>query len=194
MANNVVHSKINPALAVSVSDEFQYVGSFDFVLKEIVEGERYVFVDSDGSKVNRLFILQFESFLPDNEHTYNYDFSNAEEIGNHRYRQNTWAYSNESSRENNPEGEGSLTADFLESKGYVLEDELMMSRFVMVPDSERRHEMILFYLENASTSGYSIDTFYDADDNPTDHWEEISEGLTARSRDTFIIQDAAPVQ
>lgn len=189
-SDNVVYSAANPSLRVTVSDDFHYVGRFDFTLKEIVEGERFVFVDADSSKVERLFIIQFENFLPNNEHTYNYSFDNAETIGQHKYRQNTWAYSNADAKADNPNGEGSLTANYLESQGYELEDELMMSRFVMVPDSARRHEMILFYLENASHTGYTIDTFYDADDNPTEHWVSISEGLTDRSRDAFTIQDS----
>ncbi|NNE35117.1 MAG: hypothetical protein HKN13_07780 [Rhodothermales bacterium] len=49
--------------------------------------------------------------------------------------------------------------------------------------------MILFYLENASTTGYEISTFYDAQDTPTAHWEAISRELTTRSRESFGILD-----
>ncbi|MBT8399194.1 MAG: hypothetical protein KJO98_01860, partial [Rhodothermia bacterium] len=120
---------------------------------------------------------------------YNYDFTHAETIGGSKFRQNTWAYSNEHAVRNNPKGEGALTAAFLRSHGLELEDELMMSRFLMIPDEDRRHEMILFYLENASTTGYEISTFYDAQDTPTAHWEAISRELTTRSRESFGILD-----
>ena len=186
---NVLTSSDLPPIRIKVADKFDYVGKFDFTLRDIAYGERHVFVDADDKHIKRLFIFQFEGFLPDNDHTYNYDFSNAETIGDFKYRQNTWAYSNQDSAESNPGGEGTLTAEFLRNKGYQLEDELMMSRFVMVPDDARRHEMILFYLENASNTGLSIDQFYDATDEPTPEWVAISEDLTASSRQAFSIED-----
>jgi hypothetical protein len=63
----------------------------------------------------------------------------------------------------------------------------MMSRFVMAPDEARRHEMILFYLENASSTGRRIASFYGEQDRPTPHWDEFSIGLAARSRASFSI-------
>ena len=192
--DNVLYSAALPEISIKVSDEFEYLGKFDFILKNIAYGERYVFADINENKVERLFIFQFEGFLPDNNHTYNYNFSNAEVMQGHRFRQNTWAYSNEQSAQSAPGGEGALTAAFLKEKGLSLEDELMMSRFLTVPDVERRNELILFYLENASPTGHAISSFYDANDRPTPHWRQISEGLTARSRDSFEILEGAVVQ
>ncbi|MDX1430615.1 MAG: hypothetical protein R3282_10015, partial [Rhodothermales bacterium] len=100
--NNVLNSTALPEIRVRVANEFSYLGSFDFVLKGIAYGERHIFADTADAKVQRLFIFQFEGFLPDNEHTYNYDFTHAETIGGHRFRQNTWAYSNEQSASANP--------------------------------------------------------------------------------------------
>lgn len=185
--DNVLTSSALPEIRVKVDDSFSYIGKFDFVLKEMAYGERYVFVEANGNKITRLFIFQFEGYLPDNALTYNYDFTRAEPIGGYRFRQNTWAYSNRESQKKNPGGEGALTAEFLRNRGFEIEDELMMSRFLMVPDEERRHELILFYLENARTTGHKIASFYDASDTPTPHWKQISEGLTERSRASFVI-------
>lgn len=185
--NNVLISSALPQTRVQVAEEFAYLGKFEFTLKAMAYGERHVFVDEHEGKVQRLFIFQFEGFLPDNANTYNYDFSQAEAMAGYRVRHNTWAYSNEQSQRESPQGEGALTAQFIRSKGLELEDELMMSRFVLVVDEARRHELILFYLENASATGYRIASFYDGQDTPTPHWQEISEGLEARSRASFKI-------
>ena len=144
VGNNVLYSADLPEISVQVAEEFEYLGKFDFTLKGIAYGERYIFADVQNLKVERLFIFQFEGFLPNNEHTYNYDFSRAEEIAGYRVRHNTWAYSNSQSQLEASKGEGALTAFFLASKGLQLEEELMMSRFLMVPDDERRHELIIF--------------------------------------------------
>ncbi len=73
------------------------------------------------------------------------------------------------------------------AKRTSLTASLPRTRFLMIPDEDRRHEMILFYLENASTTGHKISIFYDAQDNPAPHWNAISRDLTARWRESFHI-------
>jgi len=174
-----------PRIAVHVDKEFRYVGKFDFILKEIAKGERFVFVDADrNKKILRLFIAQFEGFLPGKPNTYNYSFDRAEIMAGQKFRQNTYAYSNVEAERENPTAEAALTAKFLRGRGFEVEDELMMSRFLTVPDAERRNELILFYLENVSKTGKTILDFYSGD-SETDIWKEVSIGLTARSRNSF---------
>lgn len=176
-----------PRLTLELDRAFKYVGRFDFKIRDVAAGERFVFVDADkDKKIKRLFIVQFEGFLPSNTHTYNYNFDKALVMAGHKFRQNTYAYSNEASEKENPQNEGALTARFLKEKGYILEDELMMSRFVNVPDAERRREMILYYLENASASGHRLSQFYAGEDE-TPVWREISKGLTERSLKAFKV-------
>lgn len=178
-----------PRIEVTVDKGFRYVGKFDFVLKEIAKGERFVFVDADRSnKIKRLFIAQFEGFLPGLPNTYNYKFDNAELMAGQKFRQNTYAFSNSAAERENPNAEAALTVKFLRENGYELEDELMMSRFLTVPDKERRHELILFYMENVSTTGKKVDDFYSGD-SETAVWREISVGLTARSRKAFKVSE-----
>ena len=184
--DNVLYSSELPDIRVRVAEEFRYLGKFDFILKDVAQGERYVFVDDEEGQVKRLFIFQFEGFIPGNEYTYNYNFDRAESMGDYKWRQNTWGYSNEASARENPFNEGTLTADFLHSEGLELEDELVMSRFLMVPDDDRRHELILFYLENAGDLGIRIDELY-TEAGPTKRWRELSVGLTERSRESFEI-------
>lgn len=187
VTNQVLASSDLPKISVKVDGALKYVGKFDFVLKGMAKGERFVFVDADRDKnVNRLFIAQFEGFLPGQPHTYNYNFDKAETMAGYRFRQNTYAYSNSEAERESPDAEAALTARFLRERGYKLEDELMMSRFLTVPDAERRNELILFYLENVSKTGKKIADFY-AGDNETDVWREISVGLTARSRKAFAV-------
>ncbi len=175
-----------PDIRVKVSKAFRYVGKFDFTIRDVAKGERYVFAETEGRKIKRLFIAQFEAILPASAVTYNYSFKDALTLGGHKFRQNTFAYSNRESRRENPLGEGALTADFLSRKGYTLEDELMMSRFVTVPDAARKHELILFYVENVSGSGHRLQEFY-AGDTETPVWQEISRGLTGRSLENFSV-------
>lgn len=185
--NNTLISDDLPAIKITVNKDFKYIGRFDFKIRDVATGERLVFVDAAGKKVRRLFIAQFEGFLPNIDDFYRYNFDNAELFGTHKFRQNTYAYSNLQAREENPEGESSLTYDFLLDKGYEVEDQVMMSRFLTVPDEKKKHELILFYLENVSDSNHKLAEFY-KDDNSTAIWQEISKALTERSLKSFVIE------
>jgi hypothetical protein len=175
-----------PRIKVLVDGTFSYLGQFPFKIAGVAGGERYVFAELNRGSVNRLFIAQFESFLPESHETYNYSFADAPSLGGHRFRQNEFAYSNRQAKAENPEGEGVLTANFLSGHGYRLEDELMASRFVTVPDPERKHELILFYIENVSSSGHRLEEFYVGEEG-TPVWAAIAKGLATRSLESFKV-------
>ena len=185
--NTLISDKL-PKIKIVIDKKFKYVGSFAFKIREVAAGERYVFVDAKNGKVNRMFIAQFEGFLPGVDDFYRYNFDNAQMFGSHKFRQNTFAYSNAESRRENPVGEGVLTFDFLKKKGFSLEDELMMSRFLTVPDAEKKHELILFYIENVNQTKHKLSEFY-KDDEATEIWKNLSKDLTERSLKAFEIQN-----
>ncbi len=182
---NLISKKL-PKIKITLDESFAYQGKFDFKISDIAKGERYIFVDSDNYKVKRMFMAQFEGFLASNDEFYRYSFANAMKIGNHKFRQNTYAYSNSESIAMNPEGEAALTFKLLTDKGFTIEDEMMMSRFVTVAGEERKHELILFYVENVSESGHKLIEFYE-DDTETQIWQDISKHLTERSLQNFEI-------
>jgi hypothetical protein len=68
----------------------------------------------------------------------------------------------------------------------MLGDELMMSRFVTVPDEAKKHELILFYIENVSSTKHKLNEFYKGNDE-TEIWRQISQELTSRSLKAFKI-------
>ena len=177
-----------PKIEVELNGDFKYLGKFDFTIRDIARGERYVFVEADKKKkIKRMFIAQFEEILPESPEFYRYNFDTARKFGSHKFRHNTYAYSNRESRKENPQGEGVLTEDFLKQKGYELEDELMMSRFVTVPDAEKKRELILFYVENVSPTKQHVTDFYSGD-NETEIWKQITKDLTERSLKAFKIK------
>lgn len=183
---NVLISDSFPNIRVKVDPGLRYVGSFVFTIPGMAVGERYVFVEARDKRVNRLFIAQFEGVLPTSAETYNYNFATALPLGGHRFRQNTFAFSNRKGGEENPASEGPLTVDFLTRNGYAVPDEMMASRFVTVPDPERKHELILFYMESIAGSGHRLEEFYQGDSR-TPLWEELSQDLTKRSLESFRI-------
>ena len=185
---NTIISERLPKIKIKVKRSFKYVGRFDFKIRDVAAGERFVFVDAKRGKVKRLFIAQFEGFLPHINDYYRYSFKNAMTFGAFKFRQTSYAYSNSEGRTSNPNGEGVLTEDFLRKKDYELQDELMMSRFVAVAGADKKHELILYHLENVSSVGHSLSELY-KNDKLTPVWQKISAELRKRSLKSFKIKE-----
>ncbi|HMQ47653.1 MAG TPA: hypothetical protein PKA00_09565 [Saprospiraceae bacterium] len=196
---NVLASDSLPAVQIKVADEFHFVGNFDFEIiansdeyadsiqgKPIAKGERFVFASAADKVVDKLFIVQFEGFLPEYDFTYNYNFDKAEFIGSKKYRHNTWFYNNKELAQENPGNEGAKTTAFLEEKGYKLEDEFMMSRFVGLASEDRKNEIIIFYIEMLKhTTGYSLQEFENT--LPKEKANAIEQSFIERSKGSFLI-------
>lgn len=196
---NILVSEEIPPIEIEVSGEFSYAGRFDFEIiansdeypeeyqgKAVAGGERIVFVSDDGDQnINKLFILQFEGFLAENDFKYNYNFDHAEFIGQNKYRHNSWFYDSKKLAEENPNNEGAKTRVFLEEKGFSLEDQFMMSRFVGLASEDRKHEIIIFYIEMLEkTTGYSLEAYEKISKQEAD---SIRQAFEERSRSSFNI-------
>jgi hypothetical protein len=183
---NIIISAEYPKIRIRIAETFCFVGSHPIRIRDIAEGERFVFAETDGKQIRRLFIAQFEEFLPTSDEIYRYSFDTARTLGGHRFRHNTFAFSMAENEKENPGAESAATAAFLRSKGYVFEDELIVSRFLTLGGPDRKHELILFYCENASTTGRALKDFY-AGDDATEVFAAIAPGLEARSLEAFAI-------
>jgi hypothetical protein len=178
-----ITSPSRPAITVRVARGFAYAGCFPLEFPQVARGARYVFLDADGPRLRRLFVLQFEEFLPGVDHVYRYDMTSAEDIGGHRFRHNTWAYSNAASAAD--PNEGTLLAAFLVQRGYEVPDVWMMSRFLTLGGEDRKSELILFYLEPAA-AGTRLADLYKGEE-PTPAWQALRPALAQRSREAFSI-------
>lgn len=61
---------------MAFDERFEYIGGQKFVLYGTSDVEQHIFVEEhpDGT-LKSLFCIQFESFLPDNDYTYDYSGS-----------------------------------------------------------------------------------------------------------------------
>ncbi len=200
VVGNTLDSPSLPDVAVRVDTSFVFAGSFDIEIlansdewpdslvgSPIAAGERFVFVDVGGDgEVKRLFIVQFEGFLDNNDQTYNYSFANADTIGENVYRHNTWFYNSREQATRNPAGEGAKTRRFLADREYAVEDEFMMSRFVGLASEDRRNEIIIYYIEMLRSS--TTFTLAEWESTETDGLrDDIVGRFVDRSRESFDI-------
>jgi hypothetical protein len=180
---NRLVSKALPPIEIEVAPEFRYVGAVPFRIRDVAAGDRHVFVEADGMRVKRLLVFQFESFLPNVDDYYRYDFTNARDIGGYPWRHSVYWYSQRALSQENPGGEATVMHEWLAKNGYLVDDELLMSRFLTLGHENRKSELILFYLENAKDNGVTLAEL-DANESLRSKFEE---GLVARSLAAFKI-------
>lgn len=82
---------------------------------------------------------------------------------------------------------GNLTEGFLTKNEYLPEDELMMSNFITMADNDKKHDLILYYLDNVSTAGSGLKDLSE-NDEPTDIWKQISKKLKERLRKYLVVK------
>ncbi|MFN2145587.1 MAG: hypothetical protein ACK2T7_09550 [Anaerolineales bacterium] len=184
---NTLTSSVLPEMTLRLAEDLPYLGSLAFDLKGIAQVERYLFVHAENGVAQRLFIVQFEGFLPDNTHTYRWPTRTPMTLCEVDWQHNPYFFDNAENIRSDPGAESDHTTRFLQAKGLRIEDELMMSRFARIVGAARRHEVILFYLENVSATGHTMEEISeDGDIRPA--YQSIADGLVARSLEIFELR------
>lgn len=186
--DGVLISLEEPSLAIDVKDSFTFVGRHPFTIRDVAAGERFDFVDSENDLIHRLFIVQFEGFLPGVDDFYRYDLTGSPVVANYPFRSNGYAFNIVKAIAANPKSESAATYPFLKSKGYLVPDNWMQWRSLTVADQARNKEMILFYVENVDTTGLSLTDLYE-EDTATDAWTNIQKDLEVRANGSFRLTE-----
>lgn len=193
-------SSSDPAMTVRIASDFEYLGPESFLLGETHEAERHHFVKRDGNEVTALLVFQFERILdgvpgkyefnvPPEEYIAgsNYRFSSEPvALGSHNYVHNTWAFDTRESARKNPGKESDRTLRLLESRGYSIEDGLIMARYVRAVGDDQRKEVIIFYMEPLRRNGHDIGEFPDG--GPAlESFDRLSALIVNRARRAFDV-------
>jgi hypothetical protein len=147
-------SNILPPIRIKFDKDFKYVGSQSFILYNSAQVEQFFFVAASGNRIKRVFMVQFEGYLPNNTHTYKYEISNTVKLGGLDFMYDTSVVNVPAFRKQYPDSDAGRAAAFLEGKGYHLEGEdIMYQRFVRLVDDARRNELLIIYYENLNGTG-----------------------------------------
>ncbi|MDT4895468.1 MAG: hypothetical protein QOH25_545 [Acidobacteriota bacterium] len=147
-------SDILPPIRIKFDKDFKYVGSQSFILYNSAQVEQFFFVEASRNRIKRMFMVQFEGYLPDNTHTYNYKIGNTVKLGGLDFMYDTSVVNVPAFRKQYPDSDAGRAAAFLEGKGYHLEGEdIVYQRFVRLVDDARRNELLIIYYENLNGKG-----------------------------------------
>jgi hypothetical protein len=170
-----------PVVRLEFAKDFKYAGGHVFILYDVARAEQHFFVDADqAGLVKRLYWAQFEGYLPDNNHTYKYKATKTVKLGGLDFIADAYAR-NIKANPGRPDSDGSRARAFLESKGYRLaSDEVLSQRLVHLIDEAKRHELMIIYMEDLSGTGLTANDLA-PNGRAAAQWEEISSALLNRA-------------
>ena len=177
----VITSTEKPAVRIEFDKAFKYVGGHEFILYDVANAEQHFYVDADkDGRIKRMYWVQFEGYLPINSHTYNYRVTKTANIGGLEFVADAYAR-NIKANPGRPDSDGARARAFLESKGFRLaSDDVMSQRLVHLIGEPKRDELMIIYMEDLSGRGLTA-----ADLAPNGkaaaQWEELSKGLLERA-------------
>jgi hypothetical protein len=184
--NNTFISSNNPKIRVKVDKRLDYIGKVPFTIDNLAAGIRYVFVRAAHDKhIQQMFIIQQEGFLSSSDDTYKYRITNPARLGSFEYRHSVILDDNAATIREEPGKEADVTQRFLTAQGYVLEPELVMSRFARPADPQHKHEIIFFCFENLSSYGHSLTDFSAGHDSPNKR--DITKRVDENCRSAFHV-------
>lgn len=184
--NHVLTSKEMPDVKLKFGKDFKYAGNQDFILYDVARAEQHFFVDTDGKgNIKRLYWIQFEGYLPENNHSYFYISQKVVNIGGLDFYADAFARDLKDNQ-GRPDSDVSRAKKFLEDKGFrIAGSDVLMQRLVHLVDKEKRNELMIIYLEDMTETGFTAADF--AKGNNKAEWKTVSEQLLARAQKDFEI-------
>lgn len=169
-----------PAVRLEFDKAYKYVGMTNFILYDVARAEQHFFVDADQEKrIRRLYWIQFEGYLPDNTHRYNYQSKTIVKLGGLDFFADS--YARKIGTGGRPDSDGAKAQKFLTEQGYQFaSDQMLMQRLVHLTDETKRNELMMIYMEDLSPLNLTA-----ADLAPNGkaaaQWEEVAKALLQRA-------------
>ena len=164
-------SNSSPAADLTFAKDFRYVGSQVINLYGSAEAEQHVFVAGPPGQVERIYWVQFEHYLPTNNHTYNYRPERTTDIGGLQFIYDVQAFSDYSGAVQDPRSDGGAIVALLAKHNLARPARVARVRMFHLPSADRRSELMIIYGEAlppqstvpASADGVSLDSESPAD-------------------------------
>ena len=183
---NVLTSQRDPKIRIELPRSVRYVGADRWPLFDLADCELHVFVDSTaGKKVQRLYWLQFEAYLPSRpELHHTYPFTKTETISGLLF--DVRARFGPGSEAPKPGSDAEHVQGLLRAKGYEMPDSMMNVRFVHLLDDGKRKELMIIYAEDLAPTGIAYQALLPGG-NHSGQWPSIEAGLIQRARKALTL-------
>jgi len=183
---NTIISTSDPAARIQLLDSPMYVGTDRWILYGMANCELHAFAQADTQrKVQRLYWVQFESYLPTRpELHHTYDSPRHTQISGLDFYVDTWV--EPTSEHIKPGSDTEHIHNLLESHGYKLPSGMMSVRLVHLLDEQKRKELMFIYSEDVASTGLTVSELRSG--GPArDQWPKIERSLIKRAEKSIAI-------
>jgi hypothetical protein len=183
---NIITSATDPAATIQLLNSPAYIGADRWILYGIADCELHAFVQADAQKkVQRLYWIQFESYLPtkpDMHHTY--DSPRHTQINGLDFYVDTWVEPTNGPIK--PDSDVEHIYNILQTHGYKLPTGMMSVRLVHLLDQQKRKELMFIYSEDVASTGLTVSELHSGG-SEHDQWPKIEKGLIDRAEKSITI-------
>ena len=156
-----------PGVSLEFAKSLTYAGGQRFKLYGVAIAEQHFFVETGPQEsVRRFYWVQFEHYLPTNDHRYRYKAERVAKIGDLDFITDTRVFAQYFGKESNPASDSARMKAFFKAKGYRMPDAIVRARCFYLPDSSNRSELMIIYgeaLTQADLDGVAIPAEESAD-------------------------------
>jgi hypothetical protein len=145
--DNMIVSDSLPAIRLHVDSTLSYLGRQQFVLYNVATAEQFLFAELDGKRVKRFVWVQFEGYLPGENHTYDYSRDSTIAMWGRTLYRNSALRATPTS-ESRPDSDGARVRGFLRDRGLTIAPNMLYHRLVWLIDEPARHELMVIYMED----------------------------------------------
>jgi len=155
-----------PAVDITIADDFRHLASQAINIYGTADAEQHIFVAGPPGKVERLYWVQFEHYLPTNKHTYDYRPERTTDIGGLQFIYDVATISDYAGAQRDPRSDGAAVIALLKKNNLALPAAVARVRMFHLPSADRRSELMIIYGEAlppgsrtpVSAEGTSLDT------------------------------------
>ena len=183
---NTITSKSDPPARVQLLNSPTYVGTDRWILYGMANCELHAFVQSDTEKkVQRLYWIQFESYLPTRpELRHKYDSPRHTQISGLDFYVDTWV--EPTSEHITPGSDVEHIHTLLQTHDYKLPSAMMSVRLVHLLDEQKSKELMFLYSEDVALTGLTVSELRSGG-LAHDQWPKIEKGLIERAEKSIAI-------
>lgn len=187
-----IESNHQPAARLRFARDFTYVGGQRFVLYGVAEAEQHFFVDADSSgTIRSLYWVQFEHYLPSSSGSYTYASRQVVTIGPFDFIADTKVFADYSKTVLNPDSredsDQAYAGRLLRRKGYKPPAAAARTRMFYVPDSTRRAELMVIFVE-ALTPSDTVGRELPIEGPAQDRWPELADRVVRDAKRGLSIE------
>jgi hypothetical protein len=155
VTNGHINSAMQPQIRLDIDTSLHYVGSQRWILYSVAQAEQHLFVQQSAAGVERFLWVQFEEYIPSSNGRYDYSKDAPVAAFGRELRTSRQLWSLPTT-ETHPESDGAYSRKLLRGHGIVLPPTMLYERFIYLPDTSRRRELMVIYSERVKGDASSL--------------------------------------